>query len=172
MKSKNLRKILLYCYTALFTSTIFIATTYLPRFSIGIGYIHIGDAFIYIAASLLPPPLAVFAAATGASLADLISGHALWIPATAVIKGVTALCFTSRSKSIICRRNLFALICAALFCCGGYYLYESLIVRNFLAPLAYIIPNLLQSVASALLYLLLATIIERVPHIKNQFTFD
>lgn len=168
MKKNNLHKIRLYCYTALFASMVFLATAYLPRISVGVGYVHLGDTIIYLAASLLPVPFAILASIFGASLADLITGYALWIPATVIIKGLTALCFTSRSKKTICRRNVLALIAATFFCCSGYYLYESLIFGNFIAPIAYIIPNLLQSAVSALLYLLLAVLIDRIPPIKNQ----
>lgn len=167
MENNRLRKIQRYCITALFASLIFVATAYLPRFSIGVGYVHIGDAFVYLAASLLPAPFAVFAAATGAALADLITGYAIWIPATLVIKGLTALCFTARGKSILCCRNLLALAGAALICCAGYYLYEAVIYLNFVAPLSWVLPNFLQSAVSAVLYLPLATVLARIPYFNK-----
>lgn len=172
MEKNNLKKLRLYSFSALFASMIFVATAYLPRLQIGSGYVHLGDTMIFIAASMLPAPFAFAASVIGASLADLLTGFAVWVPATFIIKGATALCFTDKSKKIISRRNLFALICAAFLCSGGYYLYEALIYGNFLSPIAYIIPNLLQSSVSAVLYLLLAALFDKAPQIKNLFKND
>ncbi|CDG01693.1 ECF transporter S component [Clostridium chauvoei] len=48
--------------TALFAAIICITTAFIFHIPTGMngGYIHIGDAFIYIAASLLPTPYAIF----------------------------------------------------------------------------------------------------------------
>ncbi|MBQ7755975.1 MAG: ECF transporter S component, partial [Oscillospiraceae bacterium] len=55
------------------------------------GYIHIGDGIIFLASSILPTPYAMGVGIAGAGLADILSGYAVWFPATAVVKGVTAL---------------------------------------------------------------------------------
>ena len=45
------------------------------------GYIHLGDALIYLAAVLLPAPYAMAAGAIGGGLADLLTAP-VWAPAT------------------------------------------------------------------------------------------
>ena len=49
------------------------------------GYIHFGDAIIYLTATLLPAPYAIAAAAIGGGLADLLTAP-MWILPTIIIK--------------------------------------------------------------------------------------
>lgn len=63
-ESKKLR---LLCLAALFAGAIAVTTAYLLHIPIPTGgYIHLGDALIYLAACLLPAPYAVGAAMVGA----------------------------------------------------------------------------------------------------------
>ena len=57
--------------TAVFAALIFLATAYLPRLPFPGGYVHVGDAFIYLAACMLPTPWACAAGAIGAGLAAI-----------------------------------------------------------------------------------------------------
>ena len=102
MNATRLRRL---CQCAIFAAVIYVFTAYLhvPSFN---GYTHIGDGFLYLAASLLPTGYAAAAGAVGAGLADLLSGYSIWAPATLVIKALTACFFTSRAPSFLCRRNL------------------------------------------------------------------
>lgn len=148
------------CQSALFAAVIFVFTAYLhvPSFN---GYTHMGDAFLYLAASLLPTGYAAGAGVVGAGLADLLSGYAMWAPATLVIKAATACCFTAKAPTFLCRRNFIALVPAFLLCAGGYYLYECALTGNFVAPLAGIPGYVVQVVVSSLVYLLLGRGMDR-----------
>ena len=91
------------CKAGLFAAIIFVTTAYLhiPSHT---GYTHVGDAFIYLAACFLSPTYAIAAGVIGAVLADCLSGYAIWVPATAVIKGLTAVCFSkNEALSLIIR---------------------------------------------------------------------
>ena len=55
------------CTAAVFAAIVFIATGFLPRIPIGSGYVHIGDAAIYLCAAMLPAPFAAPAAAIGSN---------------------------------------------------------------------------------------------------------
>lgn len=157
MNATRLRRL---CQCAIFAAVIFVFTAYLhvPSFN---GYTHIGDGFLYLAASLLPTGYAAAAGAVGAGLADLLSGYSIWAPATLVIKALTACFFTSRAPSFLCRRNLWALLPAAALCGAGYYLYECAITGNFAAPAAGIPGYLIQSALSSLVYLALGRALDR-----------
>lgn len=157
MRSSKLR---LLCQTALFAAVIYVFTAYLhiPSFY---GYTHIGDGFIYLAASFLPMGWAAAAGAVGAGLSDLLSGYAIWAPGTVIIKALTACCFTSKHTTFLCKRNYFALIPAFVLCVGGYYLYDALITGNFVAPLADVPGDLMQVIFSSILYLVLGKIMDR-----------
>ncbi len=148
------------CQTAVFAAVIFVFTAYLhvPSFN---GYTHIGDGFLYLAASVLPVGYAAAAGAIGAGLAALLSGYAMWAPATLVSKALTACCVTCKAPTFLCRRNYLALIPSLLLCCLGYYLYESVITGNFIAPAAGIIGYTVQVVLSSAVYLLLGKAMDR-----------
>lgn len=105
-------------------------------------------------AVLWPLPYAIFVGAAGALLADCLTGFAIWAPGSVIIKSVAVLFFTRKGK-IISPRNLFALIPAWAICIGGYYLYESLITWNFIAPLAGIPGYITQSLLSSIFFVVL-----------------
>lgn len=148
------------CQSAVFAAIIFVFTAYLhvPSFN---GYTHIGDGFLYLAASLLPTGYAAAAGAVGAGLADVLSGYSLWAPATLIIKAATACCFTAKAPGFLCRRNFVALLPAFVLCVGGYYLYECIITGNFVAPLAGIPGYIVQVALSSLVYLLVGRGLDR-----------
>ena len=74
MKTNN-RPAALITVTGLFAAMIALMTAYIFHIPYGAngGYIHFGDALIYIAAILLPRPYALAAAAIGGGLADLMT---------------------------------------------------------------------------------------------------
>lgn len=109
------------------TALIFVATAYI-HVPTGLGYTHLGDGFIFLAAALLPKPYAIAAAAFGASLADIVSGMAIWAPATVILKTLTVLAFTSKQGRVLVRRNFLALIPALIINIFGYSIYEALVM--------------------------------------------
>ncbi len=152
-------KVKLICLTGIFTALIFIFTAYvhIPSHT---GYTHVGDAFIYLAACLLPYPYAMIAGSAGALFADLFTGYAIWAPASVIIKALSVL-FFSRRRSVLASRNLVALFPAALICIGGYYFYEAIITGNLIAPLAGIPGYVIQSTLSAAVFLVLGAIFDK-----------
>ena len=149
------------CVSGIFCAIVFVTTAYLhiPSHT---GYTHIGDAFIYLAACLLPTPYAIFAGAGGAFLADCLTGFAIWAPGTIIIKTATVLLFKSKNKKILNAKNILALIPAGALCIGGYYLYEAAILGNFLSPLAGIIGYVTQVVLSSALFIVLAAALDKI----------
>lgn len=140
------------CITGVFTALVFVVTAYL-HIPTNNGYIHVGDALIYLAACLLPWPYAMVVGAGGAFLADCLTGFAIWAPGSVIVKAITVLLFSNKEDKIINLRNSLAILPATIVCAGGYYLYESLIYGNFVAPLAGIPASITQSVASAIIYI-------------------
>ena len=68
-------KIRLMCVTGVFTALIYVLTAYLHVPS-HMGYVHVGDGLIFLAACMLPTPYAMFAGEAGAALADCLTGFA------------------------------------------------------------------------------------------------
>lgn len=137
----------------IFSAIVFVFTAYLhiPSHT---GYTHVGDGFIYLAACLLPLPYAMFVGAAGALLADCLTGFAIWAPGSVIIKTVTVLFFSRKSKNIISGRNILALFPAWVLCIGGYYLYEVVITGTFAAPLAGIPGYITQSALSTTVFII------------------
>lgn len=160
MKNKNLK---LMCVSGVFMAFVFVVTAYL-HIPTNNGYIHVGDGLIYLAACILPLPYAIAVGAGGAFLADCLTGYIVWAPASVIIKTVTVLLFSSKDKKMMSARNYFALIPAAIICAGGYYLYEALLYKNFVSPLAGIPMSLIQSLASSVLFVVIGLAVDKMDY--------
>ena len=154
---EHLKNVLL---TALFASMIYVVTAFLkiPTYQ---GYIHIGDGMMYLAAAILPRPYAIAAAAIGGGLADYLSGFAVWVLPTVIIKSAEASLFTSKKTHTVNKRNITAVVLSSVVCIAGYYLAEGLIYGNFISALAGIPTNLIQAVGSAVLFMFLGMSLDK-----------
>ena len=170
MKSRKNRTTFFIVESALFAALIYVTTCYIKIPTVN-GYVHVGDGLIFLAASILPSQYAIAAAIIGGSLGDIIGGYFIWVPATVIIKGLTAAFFSAKTKKIISFRNSLALLLSLVLCVGGYYLYEAVfIVDNFISPLASALPNVGQTVASSAVYICLGMIIDLRPRLKKLLT--
>ncbi|HPE95324.1 MAG TPA: TIGR04002 family protein [Bacillota bacterium] len=168
MKNKHLINIIT---AALFAAFIFAATAYLPRIPLpgGLGYVHIGDAFILLCASLLQKRYSVCAGAIGGMLADIVTGYAIYAPFTAVAKAGIALCISSRGDKCLSKHNmLFSLITVPVTVIV-YFAADAIIAGSLTAPLASAPFNALQAVISIALFFLCAKLIDAAS-IKNKIT--
>ncbi len=158
MRRKELR---LMCISGVFAAIVFVVTAYLhiPTYN---GYVHVGDAFIFLAACLLPTPYAMGVGAAGAMLADVLTGYAIWAPGSIVIKALTAMLFSYKAKKIITTRNVLMLIPATAICAGGYYLYEVIITGSFVGALAGIPGSLIQSATSGVVFVLVGVAMDKM----------
>ena len=131
--------------TGLFAAMITIMTAYICHIPYGAngGYIHFGDALIYLSAVFLPRPYALAAAAIGGGLADLLTAP-MWAPAT-----------------IMAPRNIAAPFIAAVISAAGYYLAEGILFGSFVAPLASLAGSAVQSGGSAVIFLALAAAMDK-----------
>lgn len=154
--------------TGLFAAMITVMTAYICHIPYGAngGYIHFGDALIYLGAVFLPRPYALAAAALGGGLADLLTAP-MWAPATIFIKMLITLPFTSKEGKILSARNIAAPFIAAVISATGYYLAEGILFGSFAAPLASLAGSAVQSGGSAVIFLALAAALDRV-HMKNR----
>lgn len=162
---KQKRSVLHLVLAALFAALIAVFTAWLFHIPIKIGantaYLHFGDAFIFLAASLLPTPYAAAAAAIGGGLADVFCGAAIWAPFTFVIKALIALCFSAKGDRLLSKRNLLAPLPALILTVGGYYVAEAVLYGNWVAPALSILGNVVQIVGSTVIYILLCLALQR-----------
>ena len=161
---------LIFVTTAMMTAMVMIATTFF-KIPNAMGYIHLGDGFVLLAAIILPKKYACFAGGVGAGLADIYGGYAVWAPWTLVIKIVMVLIVqlffdflmkrASNGKHIakiagIPFAELFAYVLAVLWTVSGYYIAQGFISRNWIAPVADVPGNVLQAAVGSVIAILVS----------------
>lgn len=144
---------------AMLAALITVATAFvrIPT-GIGSGYIHLGDSVVYLAASMLPPPYAMCAAAVGGSLADILAGAAIWAPATLIIKALNVLPFCLLKKNpegFMRKRSAAAASVSGIITVAGYFIAEA-IMYSPQSALASIPFNLVQAVGGAVIFCVIA----------------
>lgn len=157
--------------TGLMAAMIAIMTAYICHIPIGAngGYIHFGDSLIYLAATLLPTPYALAAAAIGGGLADLMTAP-MWAPATIIIKMLITVPFTNKATKIITPRNIIATVIAYLITGIGYFIAEYIIFGSFgSALIASMSGSLIQSVGSAVFFIIFGLALDKV-HLRSRLS--
>ncbi len=161
MKDKTTKKLI---FAALFAALTCVATMIIKIPTPLGGYIHAGDAVVVLAAFLLGPVWGALAAGLGSALADLISGYALYVPGTFVIKALVALVagwlLTRKMVKNQFAKALIAGIVGEIVMVGGYLLYEAVFLGFGVAAAANIPMNAIQgafgAVAGAALFVALS----------------
>lgn len=128
MKNSTTKKIVI---TALFTTLTMLSTLFI-RLPLPIGYVNLGDAFVFLSAFLLGPIWGTVAAGIGSGLADVF-GYIAYAPATLIIKSLMALLasliFKTLQKTVKYQifGEILAGIAGTLLMATGYFLYETLL---------------------------------------------
>ena len=101
------------------------------------GYVHLGDAMVFLSVLILGTKQGALAAAIGSALGDVMGGFAIWAPWTLVIKGVMALILgafilkmTGNGRELKLRRasaiQAIGMLFAGLWMTFGYFVAESI----------------------------------------------
>lgn len=172
MKKNENEKLLNMVYAGLFAAmtALFTATLHIP---VGNGYIHCGDAVIYLAAATLPMPYAIGASAIGGMAADLLSGYPMYALPTFIIKGLLALIFSLiGGKRPVDARRLTALAVCGIVSVIGYWITAVILYGGWTAQLIGTAPgNLMQAIGSGIVYAVAAIALERVRNRKPNLMF-
>ncbi|MFI3200503.1 MAG: TIGR04002 family protein [Eubacteriales bacterium] len=152
--------------TAIMTAIIYVTTAYIFHIPVSNGYVHIGDTFVYLAGCILPTQYAILAGVLGATLADGLTGYAVWILPSAIIKGLTAFVFTSKENVILCKKNIIALFFSLIFCTLGYFIAEVIIYGNVWSAIPSIFSSSMQTLVSSVLFIGIGKALDRI-HFKN-----
>ena len=119
------------------------------------GYVHLGDAMIFLSVLILGWKNGAMAAAIGGALGDIMGGAPVWAPWTFVIKGVMAIILGMFLNAAIKKARLrFA---------AGYYVAEGVIVGNWVAPVIGIPWNVGQFVVGIIVAEILAAALYKTP---------
>jgi uncharacterized membrane protein len=123
LNQEKLSKTQLIAFSGLMAAVICVATSFI-KFPTPIGYIHIGDGFIFLAVALLGY-YGVASAAIGSALADLLAGYFIYAPGTFIIKGLMGLIALKYIKdNYSVGRCVVGYLLAEILMVLGYFLYE------------------------------------------------
>lgn len=148
--------------TAVFAALIFLFTFFV-KVPVASGYVHFGDALIYVFAAIVGGPWAVLAGAIGEGLADLAGGYAIYAPATILIKAAIAvpfLFFTKKSDKILTLWTGLMTIPAGIITVGGYFLADLIIDKTY--AIVDIPGNAIQAVGSAILFIVIGVAFDKM----------
>lgn len=141
------------------------------------GYVHLGDAAIFMSVLILGKKGGAFAAGIGSALADLLSGYAYYAPITLVVKALMAILTglvlehmekRGQIEESVFHRRLTVMEVAAMVSGGsvmaaGYYIAESFMYGSWITPLASIPANIGQFVVGTVIATILAQMLYRTP---------
>ncbi len=163
--------------SAMFAALVTVTTAFIKIPTPVGGYVHPGDSMVYLAASVLPGPFGLIAAAVGGALADLISGYPHWAIPTAIIKALNVLPFllcrialknSPRYRRIINLPNLLMIIPSTIITLGGYLLANAFF-KGFAVALTSLVPNLLQAIVAAVLFIALGLSLDAIQFKQKLF---
>lgn len=156
------------CFAAMFAAMIFGMTMLHVPIGAG-GYIHVGDAVIYVTAMLMGGPWAFISAAIGAACADIVSGFAVYAVPSAIIKILIAVPFVliskKQSKLLSVRSAIFTII-SGVITVLGYFAADLILYRE--GAIADLPANIIQAAGSAVVFIVLAFALDRAG-IKQRF---
>lgn len=130
------------------------------------GYVHLGDAMIFLGVLILGKNQGALAAGVGSALGDLIGGYPAWIPWTLGIKFIMAFIVGFVLEKAISNQvfiKIFAMVLGGIEMVAGYYLAASIMYSNWIVPLGSIPWNIGQFVMGIILAVLLAAMLENTP---------
>lgn len=168
MNNKHSAHTLNIVIAAMFAAMVAVMTAFVQIKTPTGGYVHLGDSMIYLAASFLPLPYAVAAAAVGGGIADLLV-YPETIIYTVIIKAVNAVFFSAKDDKLLTKRNALMTIPSGLVTIVGYSL--SKLIRMLLAGDSFhsalinalwkMPENAIQAAASALIFILIAAAFDK-----------
>lgn len=167
--------------TALFAALGYVATRILQIPTPSGGYVNLGDTVVILGAYLLGPVYGAVAGGIGPALADLLSGYAIYVPATLVIKAVMAL-LAALVYRALGKKTWSMVVCAVAaeaVMIVGYWLFETVLAAaagegSFMVCLAACgaagIPgNLVQAAFGIAASTLLALALRQNKQVRRQF---
>ena len=169
MNEKTVRIVM----TGIMTSLILVSTM---MFRIHVpftqGYVHLGDAAIYMAVLIVGKKYGAFAAGVGSGLADLFSGYAYYVPWTLVVKALMAFVVGAalehydgklQTRGKLPLLELLAMLFGGIEMTVGYYISASLMHGNWYTPLFSVPGNIGQFIVGMILATALATALYKTP---------
>lgn len=130
------------------------------------GYANLGDCIVLLSAFLMPVSYGFCAAAIGSTLADVLSGYAMYAPATFIIKGLMVIAvyfiykqFAKNDKNKLLGKIISGFV-AEVIMVAGYFVFEGFLY-GFEASLVNIPANAMQGIVGLIMGFLLIKVFEK-----------
>ena len=170
MRTEKIQKLV---WEGLFTALTTIATMIVQVPSPLGGYLNAGAAVVILSAFLLGSPWGALAAGLGSALADLLSGYAIYAPATLIIKALMALAagaiLRSAKKKNALSMAVLGSLASEVIMIVGYFAYDALVMGYGLGALANVPGNCMQGAFGVLAGTALFYALLRIPYVKKTF---
>ena len=137
------------------------------------GYVHLGDAMVFLSVLILGWKYGAAASALGGMLGDLVGGFAAWAPWSFGIKGIMALIAGFvisaflRSEAVSRKRliagEITGMVLAGIFMTAGYYFAEGIMYGSWVTPVLGIPWNIGQFAVGILIAVLISEALTRTP---------
>ena len=180
-KQVNLRaRIIKLVFTGIMMCLIIIATMFI-RVPIPFtqGYVHLGDAMIFLSVLVLGWRYGAVAAGIGSALGDILGGYAVWAPWTLCVKAGMAVIMglfianalkKERSARFFLLVEFIGMALAGIWMCAGYYVAEAVIYGNWATPALAVPWNVGQFVVGMAIAISLAAALYKTSAAKH-FTY-
>lgn len=131
------------------------------------GYVHLGDAMIYMGVFVLGKRKGALAAGLGSALADILGGYAVWAPWSLVIKALMAfaagmflhICLKHKSKFTL-PILVAGMVVGGMIMTSGYLLAEYVMYGNMGTALLGVPWNIGQFVVGIIISLSLSSVLQ------------
>lgn len=161
--------------TSMLVALVFIATVFinirLPISANG-GLVHLGTAMLFIASILFGPKKGAIAGSVGMGLFDIVGGWAIWAPITIVSRGlqgyiVGKIAWSNGRNGKSIGFNLLATIVSSPIMMAVYYIGEVILYANWIAPLASVPGDIVQSVLGILIAIPACAALKKIPYFHS-----
>ena len=160
--------------TALMTAVITVSIMFLKiPIPLTQGYVHLGDAMIFMAVLILGWKHGAIAAAVGGALGDILGGFPVWAPWTFAIKGIMAIILGLMIGQALKRKwimlgkvplgALVGMVLSGVFMTGGYFFAEGVMYHSWAAAALGIPWNVGQFMVGLLIAWALTTALLKTP---------
>lgn len=141
--------------------------TMVIQIPIPLGYSHLGDSIIMIAALFFGMRIGVISGSIGSALADIITGYTQWAIPTLIIKGIVAFIVAkiARNKegkfTVLSFQTVIATVLGMLFMTFGYVVSGAIFAGSLGAGLASAPGLLLKGALNIVVFILLGISLQK-----------
>lgn len=158
-------------------STLVLVTTMFINIKLPIGQgglIHLGTATLFIVAILFGPKKGALAGAIGMGLFDIFGGWIIWAPTTIIARAlqgyiVGKIAWSNGHRGDSVKLNILAAVASTPVMLAVYYIGQGIMYNNWVAPLASIPGDIIQSIVGLLVAIPLCLALKKTPFFRKKF---